>query len=134
MYRSSTYVICRNLSASLRVMKRLNKEVKPKSPTPVEVADSPIPEVSMQLLLSQPRLVQNLNDDLGRILLFAKTSCMNFDQHTALDGEYLEFLPDLYTNTWKHVLRQIPCNRGKQPCTGPAKIVLRVSFIDTAIP
>ena len=110
-------------------MKRLNKESKPKSPTPIEVTDSPIPEVSMQLLLTRPRLIQDLNDDLGRILLFAKTSCMKFDQHTALDGEYLELLPDLYTNISKHIVRQIPCNRGKQPCTGPAKIILRVRFL-----
>jgi len=113
------------LVASQQVLRRLKKESKPKSPQPVEISDSPIPEVSMQLLLSRPRLIQDLNDDLERMLRFAKTSCMNFDEHVALDGEYMEILPDLYTNILKHIVKQIPCNRGKQPCTGPAKIIFR---------
>ena len=83
----------------------------------------------MQLLLTRPRLIQELNDDLERIILFAKKSCVNFDEHTALDGECLELLRDLFANISKHVVRNIPCNRPKNPCSGPAIIILRVSAL-----
>ena len=80
----------------------------------------------MQLLLTRPRLIQELNNDLERVLLFAKRSVVNLDQHTALDEEYYELLCDLYENILKQVVLKISCNVKKHPCTGPAKVTVRV--------
>ena len=80
----------------------------------------------MQLLLTRPRFIQELNNDLERVLLFAKRSVVNLDQHTALDEEYCELLSDLYENILKQVVLKISCDVKKHPCTGPAKVTVRV--------
>ena len=96
---------------------------------PVTQMNSPVPEISMQLLLSRPRLIQDLDQNLERFVLFAKKSAMNFDENLALDEEYQESLVDLYEHIWKHYNLQLACDgkRGKRGlCTGPANIVVRV--------
>ncbi len=112
-------------------MKRLTRESIPKEPPPVQDTPNPVPEVPLQLLLTRPRLIQDLNEDLERVVLFAKSSCMKWDENTALDEEYHELLADLYEHTLRHFVIREPCDgrTGKRGmCTGPANLVFRVSL------
>lgn len=98
----------------------------PRRSAPFEMVTSPIPEVSLQLLLTRPRLIQELNSDLERILLFAKKSSVNANEHAALDEEYIELLSDLYTSIAKHVVQNIKCDRGNSHCSGAARLSFEV--------
>eukprot|EP00795_Rhopilema_esculentum_P003345 gene3345-1694_t len=113
------------LLPSQRIIKRLNRENKPQPPCSIEATTSPIQDVPMQLLLTRPRLIQDLNDDLERVLLFAKRMCIKLDEHIALDEEYSEVLSDLYDNMLVQEILRLPCDGKKRPCAGPAKVVAR---------
>ena len=53
-------------------------------------------------------------------------------EHSSLDGQYLELLPELYTNELTQVVQRIRCEppgRSAPPdhrCSGPATVILEV--------
>ena len=57
-------------------------------------------------------------------------------EHCSLDAQYLELLPELYTNESTQVVQRIRCEppgRAAPPdhhCTGPATVVLEVRGTD----
>eukprot|EP00794_Sanderia_malayensis_P020418 gene20418-22431_t len=111
-----------------QIVKRLNRETKPQCPPPIIETNNPIPVFSIQLLLTRPKLIQDLNHDLQRFVLFAKKSCLHWDENVALDEEYNELIGDLYEHILRHFIMPTPCDgrRGRKGiCTGSARLVIR---------
>lgn len=109
-------------------MKRISNETKPRPPPPVQRPDTPIKDVTLRVILTEPRLFQEINQDLNQIVEYAKRSSSLQASHVGLDNEFLEMLPDLYTMVTVSMTTHIPCdgNKHKDGCKGPAQVVVKV--------
>lgn len=86
----------------------------------------------MHVILTQPRFFQVVNNDLQRIVQYAKNSSTLSASHVGLDTEFLEMLPDLYEMVNQRMTLYVPCDgtkKRKDGCTSPAQITVRVSKI-----
>lgn len=117
-------------SAGQKITKRLNDETKPAPPPPVVVLEPPVAEISYHILLTRPRLVQDVGNDLEVIVRYAKSASTLMASHVGLDAEFIELLPDLYDMVTRSVAVWIPCDgRKKQKkggCIGPAQCRIQV--------
>lgn len=122
--------IVMQVTAGQKITKRLNDETKPAPPPPVVVLEPPVAEISYHILLTRPRLVQDVGNDLEVIVRYAKSASTLMASHVGLDAEFIELLPDLYDMVTRSVAVWIPCDgRKKQKkggCIGPAQC--RIQF------
>ena len=111
-----------------RIVKRLSNESTPRPSPNVQRPESPVKDVTLRVILAQPKLFQEVNHDLNRIVEYAKRSSSLQASHVGLDNEYLEMLPDLYETVTVRLTVHIPCNGSKHKtgCKAPAVVTVKV--------
>lgn len=116
------------LSGGQRITKRLSSESSPLPPPDVTRPEAPTDEITLHVILTQPKLFQELNHDLHRIVEYAKCSSSLQASHVGLDNEFLEMLPDLYEMVTVRLMLHIPCDgtKRKDGCKAPARVTIKV--------
>ncbi|XP_066931851.1 ectopic P granules protein 5 homolog [Clytia hemisphaerica] len=114
-------------SCEERVVKRLSNEGAPRPSPNVRRPESPVKDVTLRVILTQPKLFQEINHDLNRIVEYAKRSSSLQASHVGLDNEYLEMLPDLYETVTVRLTVHIPCDGSKHKtgCKAPAVVTVK---------
>lgn len=112
-----------------RIVKRLSSETQPRPPPPVKRPETPIVDVTLRVILTEPKLFQELNQYLNQIVDYATYSSSLHASHVGLDNEFLEMLPDLYEMVTVSMTVHIPCEgtRNKGNCKGAAQIAIKVT-------
>ena len=118
--------------AGQRITKRLTAEDEPIKSLAFVFPTSPVQDTTFHILLTRPRLIQDIGHDLELIVQFAKSSSSILASHVALDAEFVELLPDLYEMVSRTMIVGIPCEGKKTRrngglCTGPAQVQVQVT-------
>eukprot|EP01135_Chromosphaera_perkinsii_P011568 Nk52_evm7s2449 gene=Nk52_evmTU7s2449 len=72
-------------------------------------------------------LIRIVQTEIDKQVLAAKQYVDNMAFHTALDADYVESLPGMYTNENRETAIDVPCNQRKtgRVCKGPARFVFQ---------
>lgn len=116
-------------TATARILNRLKTHNIPLKPPPVNLPQPPVPEVSVAIIEEKPTLMYILNADLKVLCNHARSFSRRVSKHISLDLDYLDILPQLYSNEWNQVPVTLECKSSinfTHKCSGSITTTVRV--------
>ncbi|XP_022106571.1 ectopic P granules protein 5 homolog isoform X2 [Acanthaster planci] len=114
-------------SATSRILNRLTHYEDQQKPPSVVPIFAPVPDVPRELLVNNHAMLVFLQDDIKQLLYYSDTFSDRENRNVVLDCEFLELVPDLFTNKDVRYQIQIPCKSMFNPmhkCKGPAVVTV----------
>ncbi|PNF33681.1 hypothetical protein B7P43_G12333, partial [Cryptotermes secundus] len=116
-----------------RILKRLQSYDSPVPPPPLRPVKPVMPVVTNEMLCNRGTVLDSLKTSFKTLLDYALSYSLHVSEHTALDCNFLELVPQLYRDVELEVVLHAACDsephtrRGNATyCAGPAAIRLKV--------
>ncbi|XP_046571414.1 LOW QUALITY PROTEIN: ectopic P granules protein 5 homolog [Haliotis rubra] len=116
--------------AADRILVRLRHYDPPLSAPPLCTLKAPVPDISTAILVEKHSLIHLLDADLNTLRDYTRVFSTRVAQHCAVDGIYLDLLPELFSNQLNQVTLTIECKSKVNPlhrCTNPAVATVQVN-------
>ncbi|BFZ08146.1 hypothetical protein BsWGS_11185 [Bradybaena similaris] len=118
-------------NATERIMRRLTRFEKPKSPPAIQNIQSAVPPVSSAIVDDKESVIHLVTADLQVLTNFTKIFSAHSAHHCALDNAYIELVPELFSNETRTLSVTIECGSKVNPvhrCSGPAVIPFKLQI------
>ncbi|PNF33683.1 hypothetical protein B7P43_G12333, partial [Cryptotermes secundus] len=116
-----------------RILKRLQSYDSPVPPPPLRPVKPVMPVVTNEMLCNRGTVLDSLKTSFKTLLDYALSYSLHVSEHTALDCNFLELVPQLYRDVELEVVLHAACDsephtrRGNATyCAGPAAIRLKI--------
>ncbi|XP_014790390.1 ectopic P granules protein 5 homolog [Octopus bimaculoides] len=116
-------------TATTRILNRLKTHSIPLGPPPITDPSPPVPEVTVTALEEKSTLMYIINTDLKVLCNHARNFSRQVSRHITMDLEYLDLLPQLYSNEWNQVPVTLECRSTinfTHKCSGSITTSVRV--------
>ncbi|XP_055883015.1 ectopic P granules protein 5 homolog isoform X1 [Biomphalaria glabrata] len=116
-------------NATERILRRLRRFDPPKDPPPVPTIQSAVPLINPTLVDDKTSFITMVQADQQVFIFFTKDFSDRHAHHCALDFNYLELLPNLYSNIKKTTTVLAECKSKVNPlhkCSNPAIIPISI--------
>uniref|UniRef100_A0A2C9JD30 Ectopic P granules protein 5 homolog n=1 Tax=Biomphalaria glabrata TaxID=6526 RepID=A0A2C9JD30_BIOGL len=116
-----------------RILRRLRRFDPPKDPPPVPTIQSAVPLINPTLVDDKTSFITMVQADQQVFIFFTKDFSDRHAHHCALDFNYLELLPNLYSNIKKTTTVLAECKSKVNPlhkCSNPAIIPISIEVKD----
>ncbi|GAB1606783.1 ectopic P granules protein 5 homolog, partial [Argonauta hians] len=116
-------------TAAVRILNRLKTHSVPVGPPPITDPPPPVPEVTVSALEEKATLMYIINTNLKILCNHARNFSSQVSRHITMDLEYLDFLPQLYTNEWNQIQVTLECRSSinfTHKCSGAITTSVRV--------
>ncbi|XP_059161411.1 ectopic P granules protein 5 homolog [Physella acuta] len=110
-------------NATERITRRLQRYETPKPPPPLQNIQSAVPMINSGIVDEKSLFLSLVRADLEILLQFTKIFSARLAHHCALDYNFTELLPSLYSNITKTIPITAECKSKVNPlhrCSGPA--------------
>ncbi|XP_037089716.1 ectopic P granules protein 5 homolog [Pollicipes pollicipes] len=108
-----------------RIVKRLHSYDARAPPPEPEPFLPTVPGLAASLFSAPEAALAGLQPALDELTRHARWFVGVTAEHSALDCQYLELLPELYTNELTQVVQRISCEPAGHRCSGPATVLLQ---------
>lgn len=122
---SATQPLYLRLTPVQRVLERLQRSDDVIAPPKLTELRATVPEITEPVLYDKQGLLFSLRSDFTALVECARQYHTKVSQHVALDLQFIEWLPKLYSNKPTSVTLSVPCRALINPlhsCKGPAAL------------